>query len=44
MYVAQTYTLLFTYLKGIYLTLNVWRIGRDKEVWMTIEARKAARK
>jgi hypothetical protein len=42
-YVAQTYTALVPYLKGIYLTLNLWRKGRDAEEWMTAEGLKAAR-
>ena len=43
-YVCQTYKHLKPYLKGIYLTLNSWRSGRDPEGWMTQEARIAARK
>lgn len=43
-YVCQTYTALIPYLKGIYLTLNSWRNGRDKEGWLTAEACLAARK
>ena len=42
-YVAQTYTGLVPYLKGIYLTLNSWREGRDKEGWMTPEAKRKIR-
>ena len=29
-YVSQTYTCMVLYLKGVYLTLNSWRQGRDK--------------
>ena len=43
-YVCQTYKHLKPYLKGIYLTLNSWRSGRDPKGWMTKEARIAARK
>ena len=32
-YVAQTYTSMVPYLKGIYLTLNSWRHGRNDEGW-----------
>ena len=34
-YVAMTYTSLIPYLKGIHLTLNSWRPGRDKNGWKT---------
>ena len=43
-YVCQTYKYLVPYLKGIYLTLNSWRGGRDNDGWMTAEARAAARR
>ena len=43
-YVCQTYKYLVPYLKGIYLTLNSWRKGRDSDGWMKPEARAAARK
>ena len=42
-YVSQTYTSLTPYLKGIYLTLNIWRQGRNQEGWLTSEAKKKAR-
>ena len=29
-YVSQTYTMMVPYLKGVYLTLNLWRKGQDK--------------
>lgn len=32
-YVVQTYTSLVPYLKGIYLTLNSWQKGQDREGW-----------
>ena len=32
-YVSQTYTCMVPYLKGIYLTLNSWRHGRDEDGW-----------
>ena len=38
-YVSQTYTMMVPYLKGVYLTLNSWRKGRDKNGWMTKKAR-----
>lgn len=38
-YVAQTYTSIFPYLKGIYLTLNLWKKGRDSEGWLKPEAK-----
>ena len=34
-YVALTYTSMVPYLKGIYLSLNSWRQGRDSEGWAT---------
>ena len=33
-YVSQTYTCMVPYLKGIYLTLNSWRNGCDKDGWV----------
>ena len=33
-YVSQTYTCMVPYLKGIYLTLNSWQHGCDKEGWV----------
>ena len=42
-YVAQTYTSLVPYLKGIYLSLNSWRGGRDKEGWLTPEGKRMQR-
>ena len=42
-YAAQTFTVFVPYLKGIYLTLNSWRKGRDREGWMTPEGLRAAR-
>ena len=33
-YVSQTYTCMVPYLKGIYLTLNSWRNGRDEDGWV----------
>ena len=41
-YVSQTYTMMVPYLKGVYLTLNSWRKGRDKNGWMTKKARMEA--
>ena len=32
-YVAQTYTSMVPYLKGIYLILNSWRHGQDAKEW-----------
>ena len=32
-YVSMTYTSMVPYLKGIYLTLNSWREGRDADGW-----------
>ena len=32
-YISQTYTYMVPYLKGMYLTLNFWRHGRDKTGW-----------
>ena len=32
-YVAGTYTMFTSYLKGIYLTLNSWRPGRTADGW-----------
>jgi len=32
-YVAMTYTYMVPYLKGIYLSLNSWRQGRDSYGW-----------
>ena len=42
-YVCQTYDQLKPYLKGIYLTLNKWRNGRDEEGWLTDEAKRQAK-
>ena len=42
-YAAQTFTAFVPYLKGIYLTLNSWRKGRDQNGWMTPEGLRAAR-
>ena len=42
-YVAQTFTCLAPYLKGIYLTLNSYRGGRDAEGWLNPEAKLAVR-
>ena len=33
-YVAQTYTSMVLYLKGIYLALNSWRQGQDEDEWI----------
>lgn len=41
-YVAQNYISFVPYLKGIYLTLNSWRRGRDKEGWLTESGRREA--
>lgn len=38
-YVAQTYTSLVAYLKGIYLILNSWQNCQDTEGWVTQEGR-----
>lgn len=43
-YVSLTFTSFVPYLKGIYLTLNSWRKGRDVEGWMTPEAKNRARR
>ena len=32
-YVVGTYTMFVQYLKGIYLTLNSWRLGRTADGW-----------
>ena len=32
-YIARTYTMFVSYLKGIYLTLNSWRPGRTADGW-----------
>ena len=42
-YVSQTYTSLVPYLKGIYLSLNSWRSGRDEEGWLTPEGKRMRR-
>ena len=42
-YVAQTYSSFVPYLKGIYLTLNSWRSGRDAKGWLSEEGRRNAR-
>ena len=42
-YAAQTFTAFVPYLKGIYLTLNSWRNGRDRDGWMTPEGLRDAR-
>ena len=42
-YVAQTYSSFVPYLKGIYLTLNSWRSGRDGEGWLSEEERRNTR-
>ena len=39
-YVSLTYLSLAPYLKGIYLTLNSWRSGCDKNGWFTTEAKR----
>jgi len=36
-YVSKTYTYMVPYLKGIYLTLNSWREGRDKMGWKILK-------
>ena len=36
-YVARTYDVLTTYLKGIHLTIDGWRSNRDREGWKTRE-------
>ena len=36
-YVAQTYTVMVLYLKGIYLTLNLWKCGQDIEGWTILK-------
>ena len=41
-YVAQTYSSFVPYLKGIYLTLNSWRSGRDAEGQLSEEGRRNA--
>ena len=43
-YVSQTYTMMVSYLKGVYLTLNLWRKGQDKNGWMTKKARTEAQR
>ena len=42
-YVSLTYTSLMPYLKGIYLSLNSWRPGRDEFGWSSSKLRDAAR-
>lgn len=37
-YVSQTCMMIVPYLKGIYLTLNLWRKGQNKNGWMTKKA------
>ena len=32
-YVVRTYTWMHLYLKGFFLTLNSWHLGRDEEGW-----------
>jgi hypothetical protein len=39
-YVAMTYTLMIPYLKGIYLTLNLWMDNRNEEGWKEFRKRK----
>ena len=39
-YVSQTYTSFVPYLKGIYLTLNSWRPGRNSDGWPLTEYEK----
>ena len=39
-YVSMTYTSMVPYLKGIYLTLNSWREGRDVEGWPDSEMKR----
>ena len=39
-YVSMTYTSMVPYLKGIYLTLNSWRDGRDVEGWPDAEMKR----
>ena len=34
-YTTRTYPGMVPYLKGIHLTLDSWREGRDKDVWKT---------
>ena len=41
-YVSQTYTMMVPYLKGVYLTLNSWQKGHNKNRWMTKKARAEA--
>ena len=36
-YVSQTYTCMVPYLKGMYLTLNSWRHGRDETGWKILK-------
>jgi len=42
-YVSLTYTSLMPYLKGIYLSLNSWRPGRDAFGWSSAKLKEAAR-
>ena len=44
MYVALTYTPMVPYLKGIYLTLNSWRQGRDDEGWGDLKRKREDQK
>jgi hypothetical protein len=39
-HVAMTYTSMIPYLKGIYLTLNLWRDNRNEEGWKEVRKRK----
>jgi hypothetical protein len=39
-YVAMPYTSMIPYLKGIYLTLNLWRDNRNEEGWKEVCKRK----
>ena len=43
-YVAMTYPSMVPYLKGIYLTLNSWRPGRNTEGWSIKKKLREARK
>ena len=42
-YVAQTYTSLVLYLKGIYLSLNSWQSDWDEDGWLTPEDKRMQR-
>ena len=42
-HVSLMYTTMDAYLKGVYLTLNLWRKGRDTDGWLTTNAQQRRR-